>query len=140
MAHAALLSGIALANSGLGLAHGVAAGLGVIARVPHGLACAMMLPAAMEVNREVCQREFAELAHAVIDDPVSADDTAAADRLIARIRALAREVGVPERLGEVGLRREQLDALVPASRGNSMSGNPRQLDDAELRALLESML
>ena len=40
MAHAALLSGIALANSGLGMAHGVAAALGVHCRVPHGLACA----------------------------------------------------------------------------------------------------
>ncbi len=37
MAHAALLSGMALANSGLGLAHGVAAALGVHCNVPHGL-------------------------------------------------------------------------------------------------------
>ena len=44
MAHAALLSGVALANSGLGLAHGVAAALGSICRVSHGLACAVMLP------------------------------------------------------------------------------------------------
>ena len=47
MSHAALLSGIALANSGLGFAHGVAAALGVHAKVPHGLACAVMLPAAL---------------------------------------------------------------------------------------------
>ena len=31
MSHAALLSGMALANSGLGMAHGVAAALGVTA-------------------------------------------------------------------------------------------------------------
>ena len=36
MAHAALLSGMALANSGLGMAHGVAAALGIHCRVPHG--------------------------------------------------------------------------------------------------------
>ena len=47
MAQAALFSGMALANSGLGLAHGVAAALGVHCRVPHGLACAVMLPAAL---------------------------------------------------------------------------------------------
>ena len=46
MSHAALLSGMALANSGLGMAHGVAAALGVHCRVPHGVACALMLPVA----------------------------------------------------------------------------------------------
>ena len=40
MAHAATLSGIALANSGLGMAHGVAAALGVHCRVSHGARCA----------------------------------------------------------------------------------------------------
>ena len=67
MAHAALLSGISLANSGLGLAHGVAAALGVTARVPHGLACAAMLPVALRVNREVCESRLAELARATLE-------------------------------------------------------------------------
>src|SRR5271165_4098689 len=46
MSHAALLSGMALANSGLGMAHGVAAALGIHGNVAHGLACAVMLPIA----------------------------------------------------------------------------------------------
>ena len=54
MSHAAFLSGVALANSGLGLAHGVAAALGVHQRVPHGLACAVMLPITLRANRPVC--------------------------------------------------------------------------------------
>ena len=49
MAHAALLSGMALANSGLGLAHGIAPALGIHCRVPHGMACAVMLPSALLV-------------------------------------------------------------------------------------------
>ena len=44
--HAAMLSGMCLANSGL-IGHGVAPALGVHCRVPHGAACALMLPAAL---------------------------------------------------------------------------------------------
>ena len=69
LAHAALLSGMALANSGLGLAHGVAAALGVHCDVPHGLACAVMLPAAMRVNREVGAADLARLATLRTGDP-----------------------------------------------------------------------
>ena len=52
------------------------------------------------------------------------------------VERLCREVGVPRRLSELGIRREQIPSLVRDSRGNSMSGNPRDLDDAELEALL----
>lgn len=139
MAHAALLSGMALANSGLGLAHGVAAALGVYAQVPHGQACAMMLPVALRVNREVAQKPLAELARAASLSQ-SPDDAEAADALTATIDQLCVDLNVPARLSHVGVRREQLDDLVPGSRGNSMNGNPRTLDDAELRAILEGCL
>src|SRR5581483_5090725 len=67
MSHAALLSGMALANSGLGVAHGVAAALGSVCRVAHGLACAVMLPAALHVNRRACQAQLATLARQIWD-------------------------------------------------------------------------
>jgi len=139
MAHAALLSGMALANSGLGFAHGVAAALGVFADVPHGLACAMMLPVALRVNREVACKPLAELARASLAE-VPANDNAAADLLIEHIDALCRGLNVPSRLSQVGVRSNQLGDLVRGSRGNSMNGNPRQLDEAELRRLLEERL
>ncbi|MDP1799642.1 MAG: iron-containing alcohol dehydrogenase [Planctomycetaceae bacterium] len=138
MAHAALLSGMALANSGLGLAHGVAAALGVHAKVPHGLACAVMLPAALPVNRSVRLSELAELSRLVLKCTASTTE-AAADRLIETVVDLCREIAIPARLREIGVTRELLPALVPGSRGNSMSGNPRDLSDAELLELLETL-
>ena len=135
MAHAALLSGMALANSGLGFAHGVAAALGVFANVPHGLACAMMLPVALRVNREVAERPLAELARTVLPG-----SRPSADALIDHVNALCAELSVPTRLSQVGVRPDQLDDLVRGSRGNSMNGNPRQLSDPELRAVLEECL
>lgn len=136
MAHAALLSGMALANSGLGLAHGVAAALGVHARVTHGLACAVMLPVALSVNRAKCERELAELARLTLDGSWPGDSQAA-DAFVEAIDALARTIGVPQRLSELGVRREQIPDLVTSSRGNSMNGNPVQLSDDELCEVLE---
>uniref|UniRef100_A0A7C4QMF8 Iron-containing alcohol dehydrogenase n=1 Tax=Schlesneria paludicola TaxID=360056 RepID=A0A7C4QMF8_9PLAN len=138
MAHAALLSGMALANSGLGVAHGVAAALGVHHRVPHGLACAVMLPAALRINRFVREAELAEIAHLLLGRSWSSP-AAAVDALLEAVDALCRDIGIPSRLRDLGVPREDLPRLVPSSHGNSLSGNPRELSDDELRTLLESL-
>ena len=160
MSHAALLSGIALANSGLGMAHGVAAALGVHARVPHGLACAVMLPVAMRVNRPVVGDKLTELGrtmHAALRlstdskspvglsevPPVLPDshlkESAAIDFAVTTIEAICRRVGIPESLSDVGVTQDQLPAIVSSSRGNSMNGNPRELSDSELTDILAEM-
>jgi len=138
MAQAALLSGMALANSGLGMAHGVAAALGAQCRVPHGLACAVMLPVALRFNRSACEREFAELATAIGE--TAGGPGKQADAFVRRVEETCRSVGVPRRLVDLGVRREQIPALVLGSRGNSMDGNPRTLSDGELSEILEEML
>jgi alcohol dehydrogenase class IV len=139
MAYAAYLSGIALANSGLGMAHGVAAALGIHCDVSHGLACAVMLPAALRVNRDVRLAEIARLARLEADHR-SIDDGEAADRFIARIEELTQRIGIPSRLTEIGVRKEQIPELVTGSRGNSMDGNPRAITDDELERLLKGLL
>ena len=138
MSHAALLSGLALANSGLGMAHGVAAAMGAQCRVPHGLACAILLPVALRVNLPVCEGPMAELA-SVIDGPVGVTQAAEARRLIECVERLARTVGIPNSLAEIGVDRARIPDLVRGSRGNSMSGNPRELSDDELTEVLEAM-
>jgi alcohol dehydrogenase class IV len=137
MAHAALLSGIALANSGLGFAHGVAAALGVTCQIPHGLACAVLLPAALHVNLPVCTRQFAELER--LFDPEAEHHTVAANAFIDRIEALCEQLEVPSRLRDLGVQQSQLADLVTGSRGNSMSGNPRELSDAKLTQILNEL-
>jgi alcohol dehydrogenase class IV len=139
MAYAAFLSGMALANSGLGLAHGVAAALGTHCHVPHGLACAVMLPAALRINRDVRRNEIARL-WSLVNDHSLVDEDKAADLFIARIDGLARRIGVPSRLSQIGVVPDQIPALVKGSRGNSMDGNPREVSDDELGRLLEEML
>ena len=138
MAHAAFLSGVTLANAGLGMAHGVAAALGVHCQVPHGLACATLLPTALRVNRSHCESALAEMAP-LFESRAWPTPAAAAEFTIEAITQLGRDLGVPERLRDLGVRQDQLAELVPASRGNSMNGNPRPLSDAELREILEAL-
>jgi alcohol dehydrogenase class IV len=135
MAVAALLSGVTLANSGLGMAHGVAAALGAIRDVPHGLACAVMLPVAMQVNRSVAEEKLAVIGTILEGDGLMLDDAVAA--ALNGIERLCEEVGIPKRLREIGVIRDQIPAIVAGSRGNSMNGNPRELSDDELTAILE---
>ena len=117
----------------------MAAALGVHCRVAHGLACAVMLPAALEANRECSQPELARLARYALDlhEP---NDRAAAQALIDRVGELCRRLNVPRSLRELGVAPEQLPALVSGSQGNSLNGNPRPIAAAELGTLLERML
>jgi len=138
MSHAALVSGMALTNSGLGMAHGVAAALGVALGTPHGLACAVMLPATMRANRPAVAADLARLERAV-DPGAAADDGIAADAFVERIAGLCRAAGVPERLSDLGVNASLLDWLAENSGGASMRGNPVQFDARSLRAVLASI-
>ncbi|NBW86334.1 MAG: iron-containing alcohol dehydrogenase, partial [Planctomycetia bacterium] len=138
MSHAALVSGMALGNSGLGMAHGVAAALGVECGTPHGVACALMLPVAMRVNRPAVGADFAALERAC-DPAAAAGDAAAADAFVERIEALCAVAGTPRRLADVGLAPDRLEWLANNSGGASMRGNPVALDATELQAILAAV-
>jgi len=138
MSHAAFLSGVALTNSGLGMAHGVAAALGIECGTPHGLACAVMLPVALRVNAPAAEHDFALLERA-IDPAAPGDDRTLATAFVHRVERLCREAGVPQRLSAVGLSRDRLRWLAENSGGASMRGNPVELDPARLLPILEAI-
>lgn len=140
MADAAFLSGMALANSGLGIAHGVAAALGVSHGVPHGLACATLLPLALRANAESACADLAFLARSGGIAALDAPDEGAVSQLEEAVRILCRHLEIPERLSAFGVRSEDIPGLVRESHGNSRSGNPHPLTDAEVQLLLEEWL
>ena len=139
MSYAAFLSGVALANSGLGMAHGISAALGAICNVPHGLACAALLPVALKANREVSAEPLADLGRTLLGKS-ELSTPAAVTALINAIEDMCNLLKIPRRLSELGVQREQLPEIVSGSRGNSMNGNPREISDSELRLILEDIL
>jgi len=138
MAYAALVSGICLANAGLGVAHAVAPALGILFGVPHGKACAVLLPFALEVNREAAQAKLAELAR--LCGSTETDDRKAADRFIGWIKELCRKLGIPQNLRSLGVTEEALERVAALSSTNSLRGNARPLTKEELPELLKKIL
>jgi alcohol dehydrogenase class IV len=62
MSASSLLAGIALANARLGIVHGLAHPLGVRLGLPHGLLCGVLLPFAVELNRDAAREKYQVLA------------------------------------------------------------------------------
>ena len=66
------LAGLALSNARLGVVHGLAHPLGARFDVPHGLACAVCLPHAIEFNREAMGIKYTIMSETVGGDLLSA--------------------------------------------------------------------
>ena len=147
MAYAALLSGIALAQAGLGSVHGLAAPLGAFFPIPHGVACGTLVAVATERNiaalkaREPRHPALGKYARAaeILTQRRFDDASAAQAALIALLHDWAARMAVPS-LSDFGIHFDDLPRIVANARGNSMKTNPIVLSDAELHALLEQRL
>ena len=135
--YGALVSGIALAHAGLGAAHGFAAAIGGMFNVPHGLACAVLLPHVLEANARIIEGQIARLV-AARRDPASTGSAVA--WLTAEVRALLHSFGLPETLREFRIPAESVHELAEKSSGSSMRGNPRDIGMAERTEILSRVI
>lgn len=144
MALASLLSGLALANAGLGAVHGLAAAVGGQFRAPHGAVCARLLATVMQENIRALQAEsvdhpalarYREVAQLLTGRP-----EATAEEGIAWVEQLVETLGIP-RLRVYGVDTQDLEALAQrAGAASSTRANPVRLSVAQLRAILERSL
>jgi len=147
MAYAALLSGITLAQTGLGSVHGLAAPLGAFFPIPHGVACGTLVAAATTLNidalteRQPAHPSLAKYARAgeILCGRRFPDDGGARSALVGQLAAWTAEMALPV-LGAFGLGEGDVDRVVANSRGSSMKTNPLVLTDAELAGLLRERL
>ena len=86
MALAQYIAGMGFSNVGLGIDHAMAHTLSAHYDTPHGVACAMLLPIAMEFNKPVVAERLADVAVAMGVDTTGMSTDEAADAAIAAVR------------------------------------------------------
>lgn len=143
MAYAALLSGITLAQTGLGSVHGLASPLGAFYPIPHGVVCGTLVASATKMNLHSMQTrepdhpalaKYRHVAEILCQQPFS-DATAAFNALIELLAQWTETLALP-RLSHYGLQSAGLDHVIVNCRGSSMKTNPIVLTDGEIRQIL----
>ena len=146
MAYGSLLSGICLAQTGLGSVHGLASPLGAFFPIPHGVVCGTLVAAATRVNIEVMQErepnnpalaKYANVGRLL--NGASPDDDAARRALIARLEEWTARLQL-ERLQTYGVTRQDVERITRHSRGSSMKTNPIVLTDGEIGRVVSARL
>lgn len=147
MAYAALLSGICLAQTGLGSVHGLAAPLGAFFPIPHGVVCGTLVAAATRINIDVMQRRdpdnpalrrYAQVGR-LFRGRSHVDEVGARVFLLHTLEQWTSRLRLPS-LSALGVAAEDLPRIVANCRGSSMKTNPVLLSDDEVTRLLESRL
>jgi alcohol dehydrogenase class IV len=139
MALASMLSGLTLANAGLGAVHGFAAAIGGEFHAPHGLVCACLLPYVVEINVRALQKRAPGSPALVRFDEIANIITgkAEAEEAISWIQGLCTELKVPP-LSGIGITKTNFPGIVAkAIRASSMKGNPIELTEDELTEILD---
>ena len=95
MALGQYVAGMGFSNVGLGIDHAMAHTLSAHYDTPHGVACAMLLPIAMEFNKPVCAERLAKVAVAMGVDTTGMSTEEAADAAIAAVKQLSADVNIP---------------------------------------------
>ncbi|WP_316978186.1 iron-containing alcohol dehydrogenase [Shumkonia mesophila] len=146
-AYASLMSGITLAQTGLGVVHGLASPLGAFLPIAHGVACGTLLAVATETNIRALRlrdpggpalAKYAEAGRLLSGrDDLEAQRTL--DLLVETLFEWVERLQIP-RLGALGMSAADVSRVAGASGGTSMKTNPVMLGKDEIAEILERRL
>ena len=141
MAVAQYVAGMAFSNVGLGVDHGMAHPMSALHDIPHGVACAILLPTVMRYNMPVAKAKYVDIAKAcgVYEAGMTVDE--AAEAACKAIEALSVRVGIPQHLADLGIFEKDIPALADQAIADVCTpGNPREVTRDDIVALYKSIL
>lgn len=142
MALGQYVAGMGFSNVGLGIVHSMAHPLSALYDTPHGVACATILPTVLEYNAESTGEKYREIARAMgvpgVDSMTQEEYRKAA---IDAVKQLSKDVGIPEKVSEVGVKEEDIQFLAESAMADACTGgNPKDTSVEDIAALYRSMM
>jgi lactaldehyde reductase len=141
MALGQYIAGMGFSNVGLGIDHAMAHGLSALYDMPHGKACAILLPTAMKFNAAKTGEKYRNIAVAMgvknVDKMTLSEARKAA---IAAVEKLSADVGIPSDLKGV-LRKEDISFLAQSAFDDACRPvNPREVTVKDIEKLYKSLI
>lgn len=141
MAVAQYIAGMAFSNVGLGVDHGMAHPMSALHDVPHGVACAILLPTVMRFNAPAALDKYVDIAKALDVYKEGMTKEEAAEAACNEIRDMSIRVGIPQHLSELGITENDIDALADEAIADVCTpGNPREVTRDDIVALYHKIL
>jgi lactaldehyde reductase len=141
MAVAQYIAGMAFSNVGLGVDHGMAHPMSALHDVPHGVACAILLPTVMRFNAPAALDKYVDIAKALDVYKEGMTKEEAAEAACNEIRDMSIRVGIPQHLSELGITENDIDALADQAIADVCTpGNPREVTRDDIVALYHKIL
>ncbi|MDT2981085.1 lactaldehyde reductase [Enterococcus casseliflavus] len=142
MALGQYIAGMGFSNVGLGLVHGMAHPLSAWYNIPHGVACASLLPTIMKYNKDFTGEKYREIAIVLgIEgaETMSLEDVR--DAACQAIDQLSKDVGIPATISELGVKEEDIPAIAKDALNDVCTpGNPRDTTLEEIIELYRSLM
>ncbi|HEY2415303.1 MAG TPA: iron-containing alcohol dehydrogenase [Pirellulaceae bacterium] len=139
MALAATLAGLAFSNCGVAVVHALEYPIGGAVHVTHGAGNGLLLPFVMRYNLPIRKAAFAKIAALLGENVNGLSEDVAAERAVVAVERIRAAIGIPRRLRDLGVRREQLPIFAEKAFAikRLMDTNPRQPTQADLLEILE---
>lgn len=141
MALAQYIAGMGFSNVGLGVDHSMAHTLSAYYNMPHGKACATLLPTVMEYNASATGEKYRDIADAFgVENAYTMDLDQARKAAIDAVRKLGEDVGINMSLKDV-VPMEDIDALsADALKDACTPGNPRPVSVEDIKEMFLSLM
>ncbi|EGQ9880290.1 L-threonine dehydrogenase [Vibrio vulnificus] len=141
MAYAQFMAGMAFNNASLGYVHAMAHQLGGFYDLPHGVCNAILLPHVQRYNAQVCPERLRDVAKAMGVNVEGMSAEQGAEAAIDAIVALAKDVGIPAGIRELGAKSEDIPTLADNALKDACGfTNPKQATHEEISAIFEAAM